>query len=570
MRGRLKADLISRALETGEPGEAVSLDPELRDLERLASLLSIVSRCEPGPSEEAQRRIGERVGEYQRRFLLERAKREGNPARCVRVAEPWRASYVAMAAAAVLAVALVVSSVVLTGPGVVSVPPTLKLAEAEAWVFAAGDVEVRPPGGEWYRQSPPFFLAAGSSLRVPEGSRAELAFGGRNLARLDSGSETDLMAVAESGISMQLRQGRGYFRAHGVPLRVFGGGLQAEARGTAFDLNLKGPDPALLAIDDEVAVEVLQGGTGSDVIAEGMMFTLPDLLGEGGIASLIEDIRADVLLDEWLLWNRLLDRERGWDLGVLSEVVEPDTAAPEIARMESGESPQPQPTPPPDGRNGGENPDGEAGQPELSLEGTVQKAGVSLSWEIRNGAAQEFILLRSAEREPAYPGDVLARLTGGARSYLDAQVQPGTTYSYRLAVRHDGGMVYSNVVKLFMPEVKPAITLSGRVIDGGGGMPVIELTWHVEGDPRADSYALVRAEMNQQPSYPPVSYMLSWGFSPGAHDYSFIDRELYMGYTYNYRVYAIRDVALVLQSNAVSIYVDTSVIQKAGGWDASR
>ncbi len=572
MRGRLKADLIARALGEGEPGEAVSLDPELRGLAELASMLSIVSRVEQDPSPEAQARMWERVEECQRRISHERAHRERDPARRVRAAEPWRSSYAAVAVAAVLAAIMVISSVILTGPGVLSVPPTLGLKEAEAWVFATSDVDVRPPGGEWSRQSPPFVMGAGSSIRTPEGVRAEVAFGSRNLARMDSGSEMDVMAVADNGISLQLRQGRGYLRAEGVPLRVFGGGLRAEARGTLLDLDLRGSDPVLLALAEEVAVEVLQGGTGSAVVSEGRMLALPDLLGEGGAAGLVEDIPAEMLLDEWLQWNRALDQGRGWDVGVLSEVEAGNVESPEIADMPREDGQQPGPTPQ-DGENGenGENgEDGEDGEdgkvinPTLSLQGTVQKEGAALSWEIRNGTTQEFILLRAAGREPAYPGDILARLAGGARSYLDTQVEPGMTYSYRVAVRHDGGMIYSNAVKLSIPEVKPEITLYGRVIDGGGGRPVIELTWHVKGDPRAEFYALVRSQTNQNPQYPPSAGMLEWRFAPGSSDYKYIDNDLYMGYTYNYRVYAVRGGSAVLLSNMVSVYVDTSVLQKAG------
>ncbi|MBC7230478.1 MAG: hypothetical protein H5T74_08835 [Actinobacteria bacterium] len=568
MRARIKAELIAGALERGEPSEAVSQDPELRELERLASLLAVVSRSEPEPSREALARMRERVEECQRGVAEERRARERDPARRVQVAEPWRASYGMLTAAAVLAAVLVVSSVLLTGPGMVIVPPALELAEAEAWVFATAGVEIRPPGGEWSQVSPPFVMQAGSSLRIPRGVRAEVAFGGRDLARLESGSEADVVAVAETGISVQLRQGRGYFRAEGTPLRVFGGGLQAEARGTVFDLDLRGPDPVLLALEDEVAVEILQGGTGSLVVAEGEVFALPDLLGEGDPAALVGETGPERLLDEWLLWNRLIDRQRGWSVGVLSDVEGSVAGWPAIAELGSDDGRQPAPAPPPDG-DGGEDgqdggQDGEERKPTLSLQGTVQGSGVALSWEVRDGTAQEFILLRAEGREPAYPGDVLARLAGGARSYLDSRVEPGVSYIYRVAVRYGGGIVYSNGVRLSIPAVKPAIALSGRVIDGGGGRPVIELTWHVDGDPRAESHVLVRGLGEQNPQYPPFGNMLSWSFPAGSSDYKYIDDDLYMGYTYNYRIYAVRDGNVVLQSNLVSVYVDTSVLLKGG------
>ena len=119
------------------------------------------------------------------------------------------------------------SSVLFTAPGKVAVPPTLGLAEAEAWVFATGTVEVREPGGEWMAMESPLVLSEGSALRTADDVRAEIAFGGDNLARLDYGSEADILAVSEKGISVQVRTGEGYFRAEeGTPMRVFGGGLE--------------------------------------------------------------------------------------------------------------------------------------------------------------------------------------------------------------------------------------------------------------------------------------------------------------------------------------------------------
>ncbi len=77
-------------------------------------------------------------------------------------------------------------------------------------------------------------------------------------------------------------------------------------------------------------------------------------------------------------------------------------------------------------------------------------------------------------------------------------------------------------------------------MDGGSGMPVIELAWSVEGDPRLDYYALVRAEMSQVPVYPPTGSMITQRFDASG-PFSWTDSSLYMGYTYNYCVFAIKD-----------------------------
>jgi hypothetical protein len=91
---------------------------------------------------------------------------------------------------------------------------------------------------------------------------------------------------------------------------------------------------------------------------------------------------------------------------------------------------------------------------------------------------------------------------------------------------------------------------------------VIDLAWHVEGPLQPDFYALVRSEMNQGTVYPPTGSMLEWRFYPPGQDFSFRDSDLLMGYTYNYRVYAIKGGQVILTSNTVSIYVDTTIINQ--------
>ncbi len=559
MRSRFKAQLILESL-AGKPSEVVRHDPELSELKSLSTLLGTVSEAEPMPSREAQVRMKERVMGYYQQMAEGMRGRERDPGRRVSVTDTRRLSYATLAAAAVIAAILVVSSVFIAAPGKVIVPPTLGLAEGEAWVLATGKVEVRAPGGEWSERETPVRLAQGSSVRTPAGTRAELAFGDEEYARIEAGSEVDILAVGKEGISLQMRGGEGYFRAReGTLMRVFGGGLEIETMGTVFDLDLGGEYPELLALEDDVRVGVFQGEKEAVLLTQGKMLDLPEQLGENGLAGQVGDIPAERLQEEWLMWNRSLDESRGLDVGVLAGV-EPQVAqAPGITLLEQAQPPGENG----DGGEGGEDgQDGGTGLPSISLQGTLQQGGVALAWDIEGGTAGEFFILRAVGRVPVYPQDELQRVDGDVRSFRDGGVLAGTAYTYRVACRQDEEIVYSNAVIVAVPSVEPTITLSGRAVDGGSGIPVIDLAWHVEGSPQVDYYALVRAEMNQGPVYPPQGSMLEWRFYPPGPDYSFRDGDLLMGYTYNYRVFAIRGGRVVLTSNTVSIYVDTTVIMQ--------
>jgi len=559
LRNSLKAALLSERLEGREPSEVVKHDPELKELDALSTLLGTVSSYEPMPSVEAQERIKNRVMEAHRRVAEGEKAREKEPARRVSVFEPQRLSYATLAAAAVIAAILVVSSVLFTAPGKVTVSPTLPLTEEEAWVFATGTVEVREPGGEWSAKQPPFVLAEGSALRMPEDVRAEIAFGGDNLARLDYGSEADILAISEKGISVQMSTGEGYFRAEkGTPMRVFGGGLEMETLGTVFDLDLGGEDPQLLALQDGVKVGVFQGQEETTRLEQGKMLVLPERLGEEGLPAQVSDIPAQRLQEEWLLWNRDIDTARGLDTGVMAGIEPLVAQALEITPM----GPEPPDDNGDDGENGDEGQNGGTVKPSIALQASLQPGGVALTWELNDGATDVFFILRASGRQPVYPEDEIGQVAGGVSRFLDRGAQAGMSYTYRVACPHQDGMVYSNAVVVAIPQVQPVITLSGAAVDGGEGIPVIDLVWHVEGNLQPDFFALVRSEMNQPPVYPPSGSMLTWQYYPPGPDFYHRDGDLLMGYTYNYKVFAIKGGSIILESNTVNIYVDTTVIMK--------
>ena len=66
MRSSLKAALIFERLQGKESSEVIKLDPELRELALLSTLLETVSRSEPMPSPDAQVRMKQRVMEIGR------------------------------------------------------------------------------------------------------------------------------------------------------------------------------------------------------------------------------------------------------------------------------------------------------------------------------------------------------------------------------------------------------------------------------------------------------------------------------------------------------------------------
>jgi hypothetical protein len=498
----------------------------------------------------------ERVTESHRRLLEGQKVRERDPSRQVSTLEPQRISYGSLAAAAVIALVLVVSAVVFTGPAVKPVSPELPIAEGEAAVMATGAVEVLQPGGEWVEREGFFTLKEGSTVRTPDGVRAEVAFGGENLLRLNYASEASLPVINEDNIAVELRSGEGYFRAReGISYSASAGGLQARTRGTVFDMIITGQVPELLALQREVEASSIGEDAGSSMLVEGTMLSLPEQFGEEGLSGHIRDIPQERLQEEWLIWNRDIDLSRGWGVGVLSSVEPQPVQIPDISSLggEEGEEDGEQ------DEDGEQEEDGEQ-MPDITLQAGLLQEGVALNWEISGGNAPGFSLLRAEGREPTYPRDVLTSLPSSSSQFLDQQVVEGQSYTYRVAVAGEEEVAYSNAVTVAIPEKEPVIQLGAHLVDGGMGMPAVELNWHVEGGVAPDTYVLVRSEMNQQPVFPPTGSMVRYDLPPAGPDYSFVDRDVYTGYTYNYRVFAVKGGGILVESHTVSIFVDTAAI----------
>jgi hypothetical protein len=404
-------------------------------------------------------------------------------------------------------------------------------------------------------------LEEGYSIRVPEGVRAEVSLENGSLFRLEGGSEARLDTVGERENRVELVTGRAYFRVwKGTEFTALGGDLEIEALGTVFDLDLTGDTPRVIVLEGEVESRSRMGRFEAAKLVQGRMLCPPPG-PEGEIPATQEEAPEDLLRQDWLLWNRDLDAARGWKVDLLSGL-DPLPFARETLALLGTAAGGVEPAVP------GEEESGEGQEeaaPSVALKAVLLEEGVSLTWELEGEGVDEFTVLRSAEGEPSYPRDVQARLPGAERRFVDFTVEAGMTYSYRLAFKWKEKVLYSNAVKVEIPAAPASIVLRAGTVDDGSGRPLVELAWHVEGDPGADTYVLVRAEMGVEPTFPTSTGMTEVRFAPAGPDYVFYDRNVFTGYEYSYRVYAVKEGRAVLQSNLVRVTVTTQPVVTPGG-----
>lgn len=362
-----------------------------------------------------------------------------------------------------------------------------------------GFVRVLSEGEDLIRITDEADLGVGDRVETAPGSRATITYRNESITRLEAGSGMAIQEYDDGSVAVDLYVGKAYNRVVGdVSFSVTCRGVTSQASGTAFGLD-----------DEEQRVLVPVFESAARVRAsEETRFTNVDQ-GFLGIASgsdgtaAVEVVPLDLAqLDfSWLAYNRDLDRELGFPLGVLEEL-EPTPPGGVVPPGDPASSAPGEPKP-------GERPVDPQAPPSTSL--TVAGSGppVLLSWSASNvGSADSLAVLRTdGGTAPSYPANTLsAGPSAGVTSYNDTSVEEGRTYSYRVAYLAGGTVLaYSNPVTVTVPSpappppppVPPTLHLGGSLSEQG-----MRMKWYLEGSASIDSWSVLASQKDSSPAYP--------------------------------------------------------------------
>lgn len=425
---------------------------------------------------------------------------------------------------------------------------TLQLSQGEIKVLSSGREERQAGDGE--------ILCNGDSITASAETRGIVQYESGSIMRLEGEAEA-VLSVDGGEINTEVIRGKSYHRVvDGTPYVVTSDGIRVVANGTAFTFDIQKDEEKIVSLESSLHVEILAGsksGWKSD-IDEGKAF----LYQKGGEEPHMTEVSQADLNNEWLRWNKNLDKDLGLPLGVLSTVDEEG-----MAQGQGQGGPQPQAPPSPDNQAapGGNKPVEDEPPPSsqpppppepvektLALSAQTADAKVSFTWTLTGYAGfQGFKLVRSEiNPAPSYPDDWWKYVDGAnTRSTIDTSVQPGHTYYYRLGV-YDQGMIlgYSNVVQITVagqPE-ELTIALTGSPLGGR-----VNLSWSVSGTATYDGFKVCRSETNVTPSYPG-----EWiAYVTGSTNYT--DSDVLSGHTYYYRIGIYRNGSIIKYSNAIIV-----------------
>lgn len=442
-----------------------------------------------------------------------------------------RVAWTALPAAAAAAAVFLVLALFVFGPS--PAPPVANLTVQNGYARLAS-------GGKTVRVDREAEVREGDNVSLPGGSRATLTFENESITRLEAGSSLTVERYDDVLVELALHRGRSYNRVTpGTDHSVLRKGARVRSAGTAYGVDA--PEGETLAPVFHGRASVEAGGAAPVAVEQGEM----GIIAQDGGGPRVQVVPIDLARLEfsWLAFNRDLDRELGLPLGVLEslgatppEGVQPPGTAPGAQPSSAPAAGQSVPPPPPD-------------EQKLSSSLSVADPGppVRLAWSASGiQSADGVAVLRSmGDAPPTYPADVLETASGAEMSsYSDERVEPGRSYTYRVAYLAGGAVLcYSNPATASIPVPPPPleVRLGGEMTTSG-----MYLKWYTKSAEGYDAWAVL-VSRGGEPSYP-GSLVDTVG---GGQTASYLYSRMVEGQVYRFRIAALQGGQPVAYSNVI-------------------
>lgn len=408
-----------------------------------------------------------------------------------------------------------------------------------------GVASVLPAEGKAASVSTATDVRLGDSISTASGSRATITFENRNIVRLEAGTELKVFACQGDSITLTQKSGKTYNRVmKGASYSVIARLTIAQSVGTAFGVDITDAEVSVPGFEGTAKAGPLVGGKA--IVAQGNIAHTSVQNSE--LVVTVSPLDLATLDYSWLAFNRDLDREAGFPLGVLEGldptppggVLPPGTPPSSAPGSSSPASTQPAGSQPP-----GSQPQPPPLTPTVTLSLSDPGPPVVINWGAQNVQDADAVAVLRAEGAgtPSYPGNTLTTVSTGQSSFSDQGAREGQTLTYRVAYLKAGALLaYSNPVTAVTPEPPPPppdLSLSGDPSASS-----MYLSWSLSSG-SADAFAVLRAE-GRTPGYPSDVYDRTGGGSSGKYiDYKVGPNVIL------YRVVALSGGKVLATSNVV-------------------
>jgi len=196
-------------------------------------------------------------------------------------------------------------------------------------VFLDGTAESKIGNAEnWEAVNVNFELTESTSIKTGASSRAVIELQDNSFIRLGQNTEIKLAEISLTDAVIEQHFGHAYHRVNdNTPLiyRVQHGPTEFTALGTAFDIKIVGQTSELITVANEVKVKVMDSDESIlalETIEQGKKVNINPNLEESQMIKQADFGKGSVIASEWFLWNKKLDENQDFFLGILGKILQ--------------------------------------------------------------------------------------------------------------------------------------------------------------------------------------------------------------------------------------------------------
>ncbi|MFH0814693.1 MAG: FecR domain-containing protein [Candidatus Falkowbacteria bacterium] len=312
-----------------------------------------------------------------------------------------------------------------------AIQPAQNLPTAQL-VFLEGTAEIKTFGAtNWEPLNLNYEIKQGDTVRTNGATKSVIQLPDKSFVRMDANTEIFLKQLSLSDVTIEQTYGHAFHRVNdNTPIiyKVLHGKTELIALGTAFDVSILGQTVEISAIANETKIKIYNATDNSllniDTVDQGEKATINPSLEKEKMIQKKPLTQNDLLNDTWFTWNKDLDKQNNFFLGMLSELL--DTPVDQPSTKETIE---------PDAK--------------ITLTAKQENDSIKLEWTtsgINNPAA--FITLVGKNPDVTFPTAPSHIVSGSAKADTWKGLEKNTYYVRICLKQGDNCGIYSNEITL--------------------------------------------------------------------------------------------------------------------------
>lgn len=418
--------------------------------------------------------------------------------------------------------------------------------------FSNGKVEIKADDEPWQEIEVNYQIDTGDSVRTDENTKAIITLPDESLIRMKDNSEIKFVQLGMSDIVLDQNSGNVFHRVNPESTAIYkvqNDQTQLTALGTGFNVLVSSNLTIVTVTESRVKAKIFEGETivGVRTIDTGTKATLNPSKSVDDMIETSEVTAADLMEDDWIVWNLDQDREENFAIGIFEQIVPIKLTEPKSSNVTTEENTiwvKGETDPAAEIFIAGQELDNNNGKFEkelllgngenefeitvkvgsklnkktiyvnstkqaqsIKLSGQINRNEVDLTWEIENlEDYKELKVLQSKNETPTYPEDTYHSKDKSSSNDSWTDLDNAVHYFRVCALNgSDECVSYSNVYKAEIGGADDTTdgTISLNTTKQGS---TITLNWSLSDELEAEEGFITVIGKDENPNYPGSSY----------------------------------------------------------------